>query len=276
MTDPPRNCARNTRGRPFGPGNAGKPKGARHRITRAAEALLDGEGEALTRKAIELALAGDGMALRLCLERILPPRKERPVEIELPGLTGAKDAVAASAALLAAVAAGEIAPGEAREVGRLLELHAPAGDRGARPGNPAGGTGSAAAMIGRALGRRVRAVEKRLGVTGRPLEQLSDLDLLVAIEVIPQHLAVVGNPDAADTLAQHDAQEVALRAFWQRADMTGRNSPVLEVGVRWPYLRARARHEDATTGRDAPRSAAGEAELWQKIIACGCLEGQSC
>ena len=38
---------------------AGKPKGARHRATLAAEALLDGEAEALTRKAIELALAGD-------------------------------------------------------------------------------------------------------------------------------------------------------------------------------------------------------------------------
>jgi len=117
------NNAPATRGRPFEPGNSGRPKGARHRITRAAEALLDGETEVLTRKAIELALAGDGMALRLCLERILPPRKERPVDIELPSLTGAKDAVAASAALLAAVAGGEIAPGEASVVGRLLELH---------------------------------------------------------------------------------------------------------------------------------------------------------
>ena len=63
------------------------------------------------------------MALRLCLERILPPRKERPVDIVLPPLTGPKDAMAASAALLAAVAAGEIAPGEASVVGRLVELH---------------------------------------------------------------------------------------------------------------------------------------------------------
>ena len=48
---------------------------------------------------------------------------EQPIAIELPALTSSKDAVAASAALLAAVASGEIAPGEAREVGRLLELH---------------------------------------------------------------------------------------------------------------------------------------------------------
>ena len=224
MTDPPRNNAPNTRGRPFEPGNPGRPKGARHRITRAAEALLDGETEALTRKAIELALAGDGMALRLCLERILPPRKERPVDIELPSLTGAKDAVAASAALLAAVAGGEIAPGEATR-DRQAAGAAPAGDRGARPGNPPGGIGGAATMTDRAMERRVCAVEKRLGVTGRPLEQLSDLDLLGAIEAVSQHLAAAGNTDAADTLAQHDAQEAALRAFWERADMTGRQQP---------------------------------------------------
>ncbi len=39
--------------------------GARHKATVAAEALLDGEAEALTRKAVEMALAGDGTALRL-------------------------------------------------------------------------------------------------------------------------------------------------------------------------------------------------------------------
>jgi hypothetical protein len=46
---------------------AGPPKGTRHKATIAAEALLDGEVEALTRKAIERALEGDGVALRLCL-----------------------------------------------------------------------------------------------------------------------------------------------------------------------------------------------------------------
>jgi hypothetical protein len=69
-------------------------------------------------------------------------------------------------------------------------------------------------MTDRAMVRRVHAVEKRLGVTGRPLEQLSDLDLLGAIEAVSLALAADGNTDAKDTLAQHDAQDAALRAFW--------------------------------------------------------------
>ena len=131
-------------------------------------------------------------------------------------------------------------------------------------------------MTDRALARRVRAVEKRLGVTGRPLEQLSDLDLLGAIEAVLLALAAEGNIDAKDTLAQHDKEEAALRAFWQRPDMAGRNRPVLEPGVRWPYLRARARWREATHGQDEPRSAASQAELWQKIVACGWLESGTC
>ena len=123
LIDSSRKYAANTRGRPFPPGNPGKPKGTRHKATQAIQALLDGEGEALTRKAIELALAGDATALRLCLDRLLPALRERPIAVELPPLNSGQDAVAASAALLAAVSVGEIAPGEAREVGTLLELH---------------------------------------------------------------------------------------------------------------------------------------------------------
>ena len=119
----PRNPREKPRGRPFPPGNPGKPKGTRSRVTRAMEALLEGEAEALTRRAVDLALAGDPIALRLCLDRLLPVLRERPVSVDLPPMSSPKDAVAASAALLQAVAAGEIAPGEARELGRLIELH---------------------------------------------------------------------------------------------------------------------------------------------------------
>ncbi|MGD9508353.1 MAG: hypothetical protein AB7X49_07355 [Geminicoccaceae bacterium] len=70
-----------------------------------------------------MALAGDPVALRLCMDRLLPVLRERPVSVALPPMTTPKGAVAASAALIEAVAGGEIAPGEARELGRLIELH---------------------------------------------------------------------------------------------------------------------------------------------------------
>jgi hypothetical protein len=116
-----RKNARTTRGRPFQRGNPGKPKGARHRVTTAAEALLEGEAEAITRKAIELAKQGDGPALRLCLDRFYPPRKDRPVRFALPPIETAADAVKANAALVAAVASGELTPSEAGELSKLIE-----------------------------------------------------------------------------------------------------------------------------------------------------------
>jgi hypothetical protein len=117
----PRNNAQNTRGRPFESGNPGRPKGARNRATLAAEALLDGESEELTRKAIELAKAGDTTALRLCLERLIPARRDKPVNFDLPPIETADDTAKAMGAILAAVAGGEISPSEGTEVARLLE-----------------------------------------------------------------------------------------------------------------------------------------------------------
>jgi Family of unknown function (DUF5681) len=100
---------------------AGRPPGARHKTTLAVEALLDGEGEALTRKAIEMAMAGDIIALRVCLDRILPPRKDRPISFALPPINNAGEASRASAAVLAAVGAGVITPGEGAELSRIVE-----------------------------------------------------------------------------------------------------------------------------------------------------------
>lgn len=114
-------------GRPFQPGQsgnpAGKPKGTRHRVTMLAELLLDREAETLLRKAIELALGGDTVALRLCLERIMAPRRDRPVQFRLPELVSACDATKAVAAISVAVARGELTPGEAAELSRLIEAY---------------------------------------------------------------------------------------------------------------------------------------------------------
>ena len=56
---------------------AGRPAGSRNSATLACETLLEGQAEALTQKAVELALAGDPVALKICIDRIFPPRKDQ-------------------------------------------------------------------------------------------------------------------------------------------------------------------------------------------------------
>jgi len=107
----------------FAPGNPGRPQGARHRATVAALALLDGEAETLTRKAVEMALGGDVTALRLCLERIAPPRRDAPVVFPLPAVATAKDAAKAAAAVLGAVAGGDLTPTEGTHIMALIEVY---------------------------------------------------------------------------------------------------------------------------------------------------------
>src|SRR6516164_9409204 len=91
---------------------AGRARGSRHKVTLAVEALLDGQAEKLTKKAIERALKGDDVALRLCLERICPPRRDRPITFELPTIEGAHDLSKAAIALLQSVAGGNTTPEE--------------------------------------------------------------------------------------------------------------------------------------------------------------------
>jgi hypothetical protein len=101
----------------------GRPTGSRNSATLACEALLEGQAEALTQKAVEMALAGDTVALKLCLERIYPARKDRAVNFALPPITSARDAADIAAAVAEAVAAGHITPSEAAEIGKVLEIY---------------------------------------------------------------------------------------------------------------------------------------------------------
>lgn len=126
MADPA-NSGGKQRGGKFKPGQSGNPAGkapgTRHKITRDIEELLGGEHEALTRKAIEKALEGDMTAMRLCLDRIAPPRKDASISFALPPITSAADTVSASSALLTAVAEGDVTPDEAGRVMALLTAH---------------------------------------------------------------------------------------------------------------------------------------------------------
>ena len=70
-----------------------------------------------------MALGGDTVALRLCLERIYPPRKDRPVTFALQPITNARDAADISAAVAAAVSNGDITLSEAAEVAKLIDSY---------------------------------------------------------------------------------------------------------------------------------------------------------
>lgn len=101
----------------------GKAKGTRNRTTIAMQELLEGEAERITRKAVELALEGDTVAIRLCMERLVPVRKDRHVSFALPKIETAADIPKATAALLEAVASGEITPAESADIGRAVDAH---------------------------------------------------------------------------------------------------------------------------------------------------------
>ncbi len=123
--DEPVNTEEKQKGRPFSKGvsgnPAGRPQGSRNKATLAVEALMDGQAETITQKAVDLALEGDTTALRLCLERILPPRKSRPINIALPEVKTAESVAEAQAAVVQAVADGELTPEEGSTITGILE-----------------------------------------------------------------------------------------------------------------------------------------------------------
>ncbi|MDJ0823491.1 MAG: DUF5681 domain-containing protein [Paracoccaceae bacterium] len=107
----------------FAPGIPGRPKGARNKVTRAVEELLEGQTEAISQKVVNLALEGDSSALRLCMDRIAPPRKDAPVAFDLPAMMNADDAADAASTVLRAVSEGELTPVEGASVMALIEQY---------------------------------------------------------------------------------------------------------------------------------------------------------
>ena len=107
----------------FEPGKSGNPNGrrvgSRNKASIAIDALLDGEAETLTRKCIELAKGGDIAALRLCIERLNPPRKERPVCFEMPPMEKPADCIPVLASIMQGVATGDLTPGEAAALSKI-------------------------------------------------------------------------------------------------------------------------------------------------------------
>lgn len=73
------------------------------------------------RRAIELAMAGDKVALKLCLDRLLPARKECTLSVELPVIETVQDALAAGGAVAALVGAGELTTSEGQVFADIID-----------------------------------------------------------------------------------------------------------------------------------------------------------
>jgi hypothetical protein len=82
------------------------------------------ESRTIIAKTIVLAENGDTACIRLCLDRMLPVRKDRPVWFDLPEIKEARDAVKASAAIVEAVASGDLTPSEASELSKVVDSFA--------------------------------------------------------------------------------------------------------------------------------------------------------
>ena len=107
--------AKGTSGNP-----AGRPPGSRNRAALLMEALLEGEAEQLCRKAVDLALKDNTRALQLCLDRLMPPPKDRVVSFDLPKLQSLDDIPQGVSSILTAISEGSISPREGETLSRIL------------------------------------------------------------------------------------------------------------------------------------------------------------
>jgi hypothetical protein len=111
------------RGRPFPKGNPGRRLGSKNQTTKMVEALVDGEAPKLTRKLLDLALGGDVRCLQFCLDRLIPQRRGRPLDLQLPKINSVKDVPTAMAAISEAVSKGDVTAEEASHLAHLLKTY---------------------------------------------------------------------------------------------------------------------------------------------------------
>ncbi len=101
---------------------AGKPKGTLHKATKVALELMEGEVETITRKCVDEAKAGNMVAMRMFLDRIVPQARSRRITLDLPAIETAADCLKAQGIITAAMAAGELSPDEAETAANVVEL----------------------------------------------------------------------------------------------------------------------------------------------------------
>jgi hypothetical protein len=109
------------RGRPFKPGNPGRPTGSKNKVTQMAERLAEGHAEQIVQKVVDLALAGDGPCLRMMFDRLYPPRKGQPVNVVMPPIKSSQDVFPAIASIWTAIREGRLTPDEASGLSIVID-----------------------------------------------------------------------------------------------------------------------------------------------------------
>jgi Family of unknown function (DUF5681) len=101
----------------------GKPKGARNKSTLAAEKLLEGSLDKICQRIEEEALNGNMQAAKMILDRVLPCRKDRVIQIDLPQIKTHEDVLSVIGCIVDAVGNGEISPSEGESLSRTIDLY---------------------------------------------------------------------------------------------------------------------------------------------------------
>jgi hypothetical protein len=117
---------RKVRGRPFKPGNPGRPPGSKNKTTQILEQLAEDQAEQLFQTAVDLALAGNVCCLRMMLDRVYPPRKGRPVNVVMPPIKTSQDVLPAIASIWTAIREGHLTPDEASALSFVIDRSMPA------------------------------------------------------------------------------------------------------------------------------------------------------
>jgi hypothetical protein len=115
------------RGTPFAAGNTagrGRPKGSRNKAGSPDQDALETYGPKLILKCISMAGQGHLGAMRLCLERYMPVRRESPIRLVLPKTITAGDLGKTAEEVTRAVLRGNITPTEGEKMMNILHLYA--------------------------------------------------------------------------------------------------------------------------------------------------------
>jgi hypothetical protein len=108
------------RGRPFQPGNPGRPRGSKNKVTQWLECLLQDQAEQLVQTVLKQALGGDQASQRMMLERVYPAPKAPPIQVNVPPIKTPQDVHSAIGAILTALGQGRLTPHETSALSSLI------------------------------------------------------------------------------------------------------------------------------------------------------------